>query len=79
MPRGILLGAVAVGLATLTETRGQKAGTQVINTRQTGRELIAWKENPGQTLSDFGVNFHVVLPILLAPLTCPRLPLNMCA
>jgi hypothetical protein len=41
MSRGVLLGAVAVGLATLPETRGQKTGTQVIDARQTGRELIA--------------------------------------
>ena len=35
------LGAVAVRLATLTETRGQKTGTQVVDAGQTGRQLIA--------------------------------------
>src|SRR5580700_1104676 len=34
-------GAVAVRLATLTETRGQKTGTQVLDVGQTGRQLIA--------------------------------------
>ena len=38
--RGILLSAVAVGLATLAEPRGQKAGAQVLNTAQTSGELI---------------------------------------
>jgi hypothetical protein len=41
MSQGVLLGAVAVRLATLTETRGQKAGTQVIDAGQASRELIA--------------------------------------
>jgi hypothetical protein len=38
--RGILLSAVAVGLATLAEPRGQKAGAQVRNAAQTSGELI---------------------------------------
>jgi hypothetical protein len=32
---------MAVALATLTETRGEKTWTQVIDTGETGRELIA--------------------------------------
>jgi hypothetical protein len=32
---------MAVRLATLSETRGQKARAQVIDAGQTGRELIA--------------------------------------
>ena len=40
MTWGVLLGAVAVQLATLTETRGQKTRTQVADAGQTGRELI---------------------------------------
>jgi len=38
--RRILLSAVAVGLATLAEPRGQKAGAQVLNAAQTSGELI---------------------------------------
>jgi hypothetical protein len=38
--RGILLSAVAVGLATLAEPRGQKAGAQVLHAAQTSGELI---------------------------------------
>ena len=40
--RRVLLSAVAVRLATLTETRSQKTGTQVFDVSQTGRELIAF-------------------------------------
>jgi len=40
--RGILLGTVAVGLATFTETRGQKTRTQIVDARQTSGELIAF-------------------------------------
>src|SRR6266446_6395707 len=97
MSRGVLLGAVAVRLATLTETRGQKAGTQIIDAGQTGRQLIASiseclqgnghgnlyltdiidcqtrKQNPSQTLSNFAVNFHDVLPSQNPALTVCRL------
>jgi plasmid replication initiation protein len=38
--RGVLLSAVAVGLATLTKARGQKTGAQVLDTGQTRDELI---------------------------------------
>jgi hypothetical protein len=40
--RGVLLSAVAVELATLTEPRGQKTGAQVIDAGQTRDELIAF-------------------------------------
>src|SRR6266480_1782382 len=40
--RGVLLSAVAVGLATLTEPRGQKTGAQVIDAGQTRDELITF-------------------------------------
>jgi hypothetical protein len=40
--RGVLLSAVAVGLATLTETRSQKTGAQVFNVSQAGGELMAF-------------------------------------
>ena len=39
---GILLGAVAVRLATFTETRGQKTGTQILDVGHAGGELIAF-------------------------------------
>jgi hypothetical protein len=39
--QGILLGAVAIGLAALTETSGQETGTQVIDLGQTGGNLSA--------------------------------------
>src|ERR1700674_1656833 len=42
MPRGMLLGAVAVQLATLTKTCGQKTGTQVVDAGQASSELIAF-------------------------------------
>jgi hypothetical protein len=42
MSRGIFLGAVAVGLATLTETRGQNTRTQIVDAGQTSGELIAF-------------------------------------
>jgi hypothetical protein len=38
---GVLLGAVAVGLATLTKTCGQKTGAHILDAGQTGREQIA--------------------------------------
>src|SRR3982074_151261 len=41
MSRGVLLGAVAVRFAALTETRGQKARTQVLDVGQTGGQLLA--------------------------------------
>jgi hypothetical protein len=41
MSRGVLLGAVAVRLATLTETRSQNAWTQIFKLSQVGNELIA--------------------------------------
>jgi len=40
--RGVFLSAVAVGLATLTEPRGQKTGAQVIDADQTRNELITF-------------------------------------
>src|SRR5271165_6138295 len=40
--QGILLGAVAIGLAALTETGSQEAGTQVINLGQTGSKQSAF-------------------------------------
>ncbi len=40
MSRGVFLSAVAVGLATLTEPRGQKTRAQVIDAGQTRNELI---------------------------------------
>lgn len=40
--RGVLPSAVAVGLATLTETRGQKTGAQVFHVSQTGGDLMAF-------------------------------------
>ncbi len=41
MPRGVLRSAVTVGLATRTETCGQKPGTQVIDAGQTIGKLRA--------------------------------------
>jgi len=40
--RGVFLSAVAVGLATLTEPRGQKTRAQVIDAGQTRNELITF-------------------------------------
>jgi len=40
--RGIFVGAVAVGLATFTKTRSQKTRAQIVDTRQTSGELIAF-------------------------------------
>ena len=42
MSRGVFLSAVAVGLATLTEPRGQKTRAQVIDAGQTRNELITF-------------------------------------
>src|ERR1700674_1393205 len=39
---GILLGAVAVRLATFTETRGQKTGTQIVDVGHASGELVAF-------------------------------------
>jgi hypothetical protein len=39
---GILLGAVAVRLATFTETRSQKTGTQIVDVGHASGELIAF-------------------------------------
>ena len=42
MSWGILLGAVAVRLATFTETRGQKTGTQIVDVGHASGKLIAF-------------------------------------
>ena len=42
MPWRVLVSAMAIGLATPTETRGQKAGAQVLDVGQAGRELITF-------------------------------------
>jgi hypothetical protein len=40
--RGVFLGTVAVRLATLAEARGERAGTEIADLRQTGFELLAF-------------------------------------
>jgi hypothetical protein len=39
---GILVGAMAIRLATFTKARGQKTGTQIVDVGQTASELIAF-------------------------------------
>src|SRR5580704_961808 len=40
--RGILLGAMAIRLATFTKARGQKTRTQIVDVGRTASELIAF-------------------------------------
>jgi len=42
VPRGVFLRTVAVGLATLAESRGERATTEIADLSQTGLELLAF-------------------------------------
>jgi len=40
--RGVFLGTVAIRLATLAESRGERAGTEIADLSQTSLELLAF-------------------------------------
>lgn len=40
--QGVFLCTVAVRLATLAESRGERAGTEIVDLRQTGLELLTF-------------------------------------